>query len=1789
MLNSDEIVIEMARGQATTANGNAQWTQQIPDIILEEGDEIMCSGGWLAVKGGGDEAIEIFDLEDPSSPTIDASFYLSYFKSMDAKNVIAFPYTSQKFSETTYDWEQMMPLANHLVGFGFSKIPLNVHDIYTDTTKDIIYDGIPSTDYSTDAIYNPDGTGTATNIPITAVMRYDTIVHTADSDDGNSDLYSSYLNYLQNNAIDTTSSLTQHPQAYRDMANTNNKYTALYREATTERYKMIQRKVSIELPRGYYTPASLSEFISQEMNTKYFNKVVNGTLEETWVNCGRFFDTLKTISVPQIATTMGVYTFDDTGVWADPIGANINCPPSKSTPYPNIFLNTPSNIGFSTGLTFGMNQGLVIYDVLPRDPASAISDMSITDSQYIYCSYGCRNAIEQTKFAYTMTMCNYVTSLYNAKGFPESAHQKSVDTGGRDFWITWMMCWGSEYNTYGDLTANPPPTYTGPPTIWRGIMSNLDDDNPKADVRWSNGKMTYVSPEEGGGDFGTFYFTLAATDQATQISDPLNQLNPPALMMSYPMSGVTNNGLTPGNTDWWLTQFPYQVKTEQLDLFISVGGNLQIATFDDGNPASPTKINPTTIFALAMKNGKIPTGLPLYIGDPQYYSTWTNQLGTNAIAPAGSREPGNPACWPNYAESMVSGDTPYAWSCIRNFSDSTYNGGSEKWTFPTDHINMDYASGNRYMGGSYGNWNRWSLMNHEEPPVVEDEDDPYLMPILRKYPNFTQQGCNMCVGSDSSTTDISEKYMWRIDNNGSEDWTQLFNTFTFYDMTKPDYGLNQRGNIATPQKFLEPFDIGLHGEPAYFNLEDGNYPNTDNPKDLELYINPSIDNMVLFIQAQIDDGMIKDPEIYDNSLIWEETTNFGRPYFLAYFHMSMETLTNNVPLSTTDYKYNQMIPQTKMLTCGSDESLRNRGRGILVIIDFDSWKNYKNEWFVVKEYKNDLTGILLPLYSTDDAVVNNTPVAWRGGFPLVPYYSATAGSEYILTTTSFHLYSWIYDRVGCNDTIPDSVGNAAYNYKSNFGFCDYNLCVSAEDRVLLTGSWSELVDDQRTRYGDAKMGIGYAYTKTAWRNFTAMLTSYSLEEATASNVFWNGQGNRMVEGQELDVGGYTAQQDGQPPYQTYGDINIIPPIEVSSSEFASLKTTNRVWLGARDAGLFFSTDESSRFFWSNFYTPTQLTNPYSVTNNSNNEGFYPQTAGYAVDTGDLVSTIQQPYIDPYADVSTGYSISVPALPADASTTPPSGNAPQYAQDNTNLEGDEAGTDVIQYYVTKNNVFNDSLFQLAPDPFKFDYFLTGANDATYSTGTAIYEQNFITGNQFFQMFPVNTNMVQKFFCYDQDVRRNTWAAGTSERVHDITADGKPNDIENNPNVMSYPDNPGDPTQESTDYNYMQYRFTPTCYWGTYPGDYGFKEQTSEAGTCRPNPKVIYDTQAGIQIYDWGKYDKTNWDKSIWKIMGFDYSDIRPTQRLYQGQTRNFTTNLLQPTDPNFPTESYPLRTDAALTSTGFVSINSNIEGQLQYLLQYPRQDFVSDVGVIGLQNLTRWAGSCLGGVVNGQGRGHFPYGSNGAIDYEVDITYNIGSPAWTLEQSLNLVDYIQGGGGSIVNGTIYPNQFNIQAGSDLSNFGTKRYATELASKLESPFFLIRSDIVENNWCYTNNAESPAIMPVVACIGKQFGATNDWNYSTDQLNLVFTNKKKRVLNSVNISLTDNYGILAANLEPNSSIFFKIIRKDIDPDRPEYWDDDLGTDRERYEDFHLDKQTSDLLHEEVEGLLNQEAIND
>jgi len=251
----------------------------------------------------------------------------------------------------------------------------------------------------------------------------------------------------------------------------------------------------------------------------------------------------------------------------------------------------------------------------------------------------------------------------------------------------------------------------------------------------------------------------------------------------------------------------------------------------------------------------------------------------------------------------------------------------------------------------------------------------------------------------------------------------------------------------------------------------------------------------------------------------------------------------------------------------------------------------------------------------------------------------------------------------------------------------------------------------------------------------------------------------------------------------------------------------------------------------------------------------------------------------------------------------------------------------------------------------------------------------------------------------------------------------------------------------------------------------------------------------------------------------------------------------------------MRTDGDLLTSGFISITQNIVGGLNYTIQMPNTSFINEGGLVGVNNLSEKIISYIG--------------NNPINDHtqpaQVDLTTGT-----VIGESSN--------GASLFNGQLNENPFFIEVSS--TDYGTKIYSSGFSSKLDKPFFLVRCSVVDDNYKYLNNATSQTIMPVVAIASKQYGQS-DYFYSDDISNLTYTNNRKRVINEFKVSITNPDGSLANTLGDDSTVFFKIIRKSIEPDEivlPA--DPAIYQDIERVESLIKNKK---LYQQEINELLN------
>ena len=825
-----------------------------------------------------------------------------------------------------------------------------------------------------------------------------------------------------------------------------------------------------------------------------------------------------------------------------------------------------------------------------------------------------------------------------------------------------------------------------------------------------------------------------------------------------------------------------------------------------------------------------------------------------------------------------------------------------------------------------------------------------------------------------------------------------------------------------------------------------------------------------FIQAQVQDGLI------DIDAGTHTTNNIE--YFYAYTHFCLDDGEG------TSLNYE-----------GSDEAIRNRPRGLLVRIHKASFLN-PTAIVLAPSLKNLIPYLLdtspTPYFSRGMLIAGRTADGLKLGCPT---------------------YSWIADTISAGSTDTPTYYKVDGNYtltgetlgvSSLVGFNDYNIVPDGSTTIDLTAKLSDL------QTAGVRMGWGYSYKKTGWRNFTSMLCSYALEESDATSFMFDSTANRMDK-----------------------NANRFNPNNPDATSWGSLIYNPRIYLGADQANLVFDADGSSRFYWSNFFLTNKIGNKY-YEGTTNSTG------------GTLQPSVQQPFYNIYG----GFAYGVEGTPNDSEEIEWSNDIPANS---------EAGTEIIQYNKSKRSLYNDGLFQLAPEMTKHLPLLVGVDTNSSEQG------GYVSGNWFNYAYPVDADYTNRFFCFDADVRYNSWLVGQYSYDHtiqlastiaDFTKLGEPA-VGIDPSIWLFKDASVENPLEG---KYL----TPSFFWGSMSGDDGFIEKTSEAGTCRPDPLVIYDSVSGIQVFYWGNYTRENWTNSFWDTIGFTSSDMMPTPFQYCGQQRNFTANFMTPSSSTFRTHSYPMRNDADLTDSGFITTTTNIQGDPQYVLQYPRKNYITALGLQGINNLEQNAYTFIG-ITNGTGNyytqtgsRYFPFNYSGWVE---------------IAKS--------GGGATYINGQLIPEEFAI-----LYTQSTKNYASDVADKLQSPFYLIRSNLAEDNFKYANNSVVPSVHPIMGVISKQYGATSDWYYSTDSVNMIFTNRRRRVLNEVKISITEKSGRVANTIQPKSTIFFKIRRSDaINSETNIAKGFDYDTENLTAIEEEMNKKQSDLYEEEIALLLGRD----
>jgi len=1777
----DEILIECSREQAVASNGNASWTNVLPNLILNEGDQIVCKGGWINVRNTGDNSIEVEDLLDPDSEKVDASFYLSQYKTMDAKNVVSFPYHSQKEVKE----------CDHYLGNGFKRgmggttagdptaNGTAVEDYYlvvSQATQPSPYNraAIPTmlraSVYSTSTGAGcPSAWDTRNNCVVNRFM-YETLTHPKDADSYilNKDSYDSYLEWLSNQSnydsatdpdldklnTDIYTYCKTHPQGMRDSANTGNYYTLMYRDAETLRYKKLEQKVNVDIPRGYYSPENLAAFISDQLSQKTFNKVVGDTgITETWTTANRYYKGLVPVATPNSNLTIGADVCNASNSllpnfqWAG--NPNGGAPPVRTIQYPDaaprdinftpITLNSSpdgrqygggvangagdddnvSGYGYTNkGNLSGLATGATInihakyddpnknFNVVNRtwngNPLAPDYDIVCpTTPAWWEVEYSPQTQEELDDLLLIKKLTNFYSGI-ECPYLNESTEQVP------HFYTTCFVSnatWNNEQcpnpNWAANIPSTPPAAIQQQPFFY-GVIYRGSTDNPYLS---SSEEQFFYDPVSVTDEhpFGTFTYSIEFYDTGSTLGDVFSQSGAPG----SPSNTLLGQAASVALTIYVAPYTPTPAHAFHGNCFISCGGQIGLAA-DKWNVNGFSGALMPYYQINAAQQFRLPIGAPLPIGtmnqtydiatlaealetDPTIVNVpmnWSENVGA-CYTQANDTTAWLPPLFSFNSASSMNADLPI--NVQMPFGTGTAN--YLEW-IQRDGANntLDFANGNKYLGGSYGNFNRWSRLNHELPEPSTGIDDVNCEPILRKYPNFTEYGMKMGVESgDTPNQTYREGLIY-------PPIPDLVNTNVC--LTPPNIDLTAGTGSGFGRRYVE--------DPEYITEVDAR-ARADLWRD--------------FITAQINDGMIdKSQEFVEN----------GITYFYAYAHAMVE------------YSRNDDTAHSPT-TIGNDEAGRDRPRGVIIQVEKNSF------------------------YDTTD----NQPISFEladqtyyGGFLLTCF---TDGSVKLELT----LNRWIANKQSGGF----HWGNGSQTPKDvNYAFWDYNLVSGEIQEGLNTGElkvytnsyqfwnvsdtasqqlrWSSIYDlvEARADGSSIRFAIGFSPCASAWRGFTSYLTSYTCDLAdTTSLLFQTGIGRKNI---------------------NYRD---------------------RVYVGGRDPVLAFDTEGSGRFYWSQFYTPQQVSNEYD-------DGVDDSTNSTA---GTLNPSITDSPID-------GFSIDGVR---DGWTYDSTDKTYSFAKSLNS----SAGTDCIQYNTNDWRLHKEGLFQAAPDLNAHDPFMTNcwiddpATAGDYDTCSCKIREAacYITGNQSWcGSYPLVNDDGHRFFCFDSDVRKNThqvvtqvgnhnnqidvasenggagWIAtggdggigyGGGEQKIDTAQVLKPCDTQ-----LPVEDQVGN-------------AWTPTAFWGCAPNPQGWITRTASCGTALPSDKLLYDTQCGVQVYSWGQYNATNWDKSFWSILGFDLTDMKPTPYQYCSQQRNYTTTFLTIEDPLFETKSYPMRTDGDLTTTGFVSINTSLIGALQYLTQYPQDNILSSVGIQGIQTEAQYMIYSRGGNANIQiaNTAIVAPGTPQSLQYNVQDPESVYNIQMGLQALASTLDNIQlprmeysNGGASLANGEIVKNNFFISAVSDLS-LGTKIYASNTATKIDQPFFLIRSNLPEDNFKYSNNQNltNGSISQSVAIIQKQYGATSDFFWSLDVSELTFTNRRHRVVNEISIEITDNFGRLATTIEDKSTIFFKIVRAPIstDPNFPVNPDIGLTDDIDRIE-MNLDNAQRKNLNDQVDDLL-------
>ena len=1565
METCDQITIECNRSQAVIADNttNASWVNSTPSIILNPGDQIECVGSWISVKNAGDDSIQVVNLTDPAE-NLDISFKFSFYKSLNGQNIVTYPVNS-------FAWTRENTYPQSLIMYGFASDP----------------NATTSNDYGlSNSTYLPKINGDGTNnnpfvdtsfdgVNLAKYATYDSLINEQDAD-----IYNvatdglGYLAFLQN--VGTK-------QGVRDLAGNNERYTAVYQKSDLT-YEIYTHTVNASFSPQYASPVNIASFITESMNqTKALVTAYSQTtpLKEAWTNSLRYFKTIEPIAIPNVNISTVPSGYYKSG------GNQGNNKPTIAS-YGSIAHDCPTQTGLCVDFT------LSVTDIKYQDPTT--SNLNLNNRCRLQGTFAPTTELEARKFNYLYHMVQKYSGNSN-DFYLQNQDQinymyKVKTTTGANF---------GEFNpTANELNTGYNP---GDPNNLDGYtVYNLGFHCPEIDcfqIAVSNqGGTPFQGKYPPGGAVstvgGAMYGCMAKFD--TSVSFPNTGGGANSLSIGNPMVFDPNTGdwgtytmemfLLLSNNDVGLSVSPGDMTVganpDGIEIRLSVGGNPQTVGYRTADP--------------------IPMGCPMWCGadantfpgSPMFNTQDDNEYPATEKVQYCQR---TDQCSSEYAWCPYVLNLPQTGGSVQKGKLNTYNESQgtdddgTQFKFNEDpYINqrfLEYTNGNKLLGCSAVNHNRWSLMNYDKPPTNDNpETDVDFLPTMVKFPNFFVAG--------SKLWNPTTKKMMNVD--------RTLSTVKFAPLL-------QRGNII---------------------VEDVRYNTLDEVKArTELWRD--------FIKSQIKDGMIDQTE---------GTTTLSQFYgtrkvFPAYSHIVLE-------LGETPYNVNGSF--------GSDYAWRQRPRGFLFAVDVASFNEKA------------------PIQSTS---IPNSNRFYSGGVKYV--YDPTANNYYV----EIDGWSWIFDK-SFDGVFDNGTTTTGYPTSKNFGFIDMN--VVKNNYTTGSGLYTKAdikdsggnINKLQDAIADAdKINYCFGWTDrcSGWKNHIGYLSTTSLRNPDDYKFMFDYKNNRQSSNYQSRT------------LATGSGTNRLFSLGNGSVEYA-----NRVALGCRQPLLSFGTDGNSRFFFSQLFQPIQVQNTFRGGTD-------------ITDSPNVVATCQDGIFNLVDLPNDGYTVNT-----DTSVPPITTTTVSIASE-TN-----AGTDAVFYQRRLWNTFMDGFPIMGLEYAKHYPCYWKQNGGSGNNDSARKCGNHLGLETFESNFPVLDDELYstRFFMFPQQARVNSFQnelITTTRYVEDKIQVGS------------------SLTNRTTTYLSPERNY-PSAFFGCLAGDripyinnkreVGKENQVRiyQNGTDCPQSDKIYDVQTGVFLSNFIKWDESNWSESLWQTMGYSYEDLNPTTWVGIRNQRNFTKNFLQPnitddySDGVFHSQSYPLTTNASLSSSGFIPNTCNLIGELNATLNTPPNSLFF-TGNIQSQD----------------------FNSYNVISLTQANGSNPGSGLEVFNRS--------GGSNQINNELFFYEFFNLKIDST-APYGSYILAGSVPSKLEVPFYLVKTDLIQNNYSYVNDCNFPANLPVCGCIGLQYSNTSDWYYSGNQLETTFTNKTKRVITSVRVELVDSNMNLASTLLDKSSVFFRITRADPTP---------------------------------------------